>query len=90
MKTFKFLEKTLEKTIVFTYQTLGTYPNDIVDTWDRLEYDAGAAAAVRMWENNTGHVLCPFDYLSHSWECWTRGYNNTYRTLIRDRRNENI
>ena len=87
MRSFKFFEKPIE----LEYQSLGTYPDDIIVPWDRLSYDEGGAAAVRCWgDDMIAQILSPYNEGTISYECWNRGYNDTWTILENNRTNENI
>ena len=76
---FKFFEKPVE----LDYQTNRTYPDDITDTWDRLSYDEGGAAAVRCWnDDDIAQILSPYNEETRSYRYWTRGYDDTLTNLI--------
>ena len=87
MKPFKFFEKPIE----LEYQSMGTYPDDIIVPWDRLSYDEGGAAAVRCWGNDMiAQILSPYNEGTISYERWNRGYNDTWTILENNRTNETI
>lgn len=83
MREFKFFTDNQLYNNVLQYQNQGTYPDDVIDTWHRLSYDEGGAAAVRCWSGGRiAQILSPYDEETVSYEFWWRGYQDTWTNLI--------